>query len=181
MGAIGKQAAGGDELLHLRPRIGMTKHRQTKGRLGDEGVAANGLEGRASGIGRAFVVARNNHSVALRFDEDLRGAQHMAGRMQADHNLAERHPLAIGDRLRRAREMFAIAQAHDPKRLRGGEHRAMACARVIGLAMGDERPLHRPQGIDMKIACAAIEPRRREGENVVGRHGGQHRRFSSMF
>ncbi len=57
---------------------------------------------------------------------DLRRAQHMAGRMEFYPDVAELQFLAIGDRLRRAGKILAIAQPHDVERFLRRQHRAMA-------------------------------------------------------
>ena len=44
MSTIGKQSAGGDEFIRLKARVGMTKHRQAKRRLGDENIARHRLK-----------------------------------------------------------------------------------------------------------------------------------------
>jgi hypothetical protein len=58
---------------------------------------------------------------------------------------AELHAFAIGDRLRRAGEIVAVAQPHHVERLWRGQHRAMAGARMVGMGVRDQRALDRPR------------------------------------
>src|SRR5271165_6163547 len=81
----------------------------------------------------------------------------MAGRMEFDADVAEPDLLAIGDRLRAACKILPIAQPHHVERLLGGQYRAMAGAGVIGMAMGDQGPLHGADRIDVKAAGLAAE------------------------
>ena len=63
----------------------------------------------------------------------------MAGRMERDAHAAERHAFAIADRLRRAGEILAVAQPHQVERLLRRQHRAVAGARMVGMAVRDQR------------------------------------------
>ena len=64
--AIGEQGDRRQELVDLRPVVGMAEHRKAEGCLGDEGVAGDRLEGRASGIVGPLVVA-GDHDPAPRY------------------------------------------------------------------------------------------------------------------
>ena len=73
------------------PRIDLVKQRglggpavdgQAKGGLGDEGVAAHRLEGRAGAVGLGFVVARGDPHLPTMFEPHLGRPQHMACGMQ---------------------------------------------------------------------------------------------------
>ncbi len=88
----------------------------------------------------------------------LGGTQHVAGGDQADLHPIAGEGLAIADRLGLAAEVLAIAHRHDLKRLGGRHHHAVAGAGVVGMAMGDHRPLHRPHRVDEEIAGSAVEP-----------------------
>src|SRR5258708_31632666 len=81
----------------------------------------------------------------------------MAGGMEFDGDVAEPELLAIGDRLRAARKIVAIAQPHHVERFLGGQHRAMAGAGVVGMTMGDHGPLDRPHRVDMEAAGLAAK------------------------
>ena len=67
----------------------------------------------------------------------------------------------------------AVAHGHDAQGLPRRHDGAVARAGVIRMAMGDQRPLHRADRIDVEVAEGAIEPLRGLGEDVGGtqRHG----------
>ncbi len=73
--------------------------REREGRLGDEHVARDGLERRAGRIGAALVVARHDDALASVCQHCLRRAQDVAGRREADLDLADPHALAVSQRL----------------------------------------------------------------------------------
>ena len=83
---------------------------------------------------------------------------------------AERQRLAIADRLRRAGEILAVAQPHDVERLLRRQHRAVAGARMIGMAVRDQRLVDRPGRIDVEAAGLAADAGRGRNENVFGTH-----------
>jgi hypothetical protein len=53
----------------------------------------------------------------------------------------------------------------------GGEHRTVAGTRVVGMAVGDDRFVHRARGVDMEAADLAAEAGGRSQENIIGAHG----------
>ena len=81
----------------------------------------------------------------------------MAGGMKFDRDVAEPQLLAIADGLGAAGEIVAVAQPHHVERLLRGQHRAMAGAGVVGMAMGDHGPLDRPHRIDVEAAGLAAQ------------------------
>ena len=91
----------------------------------------------------------------------------MAGGMECDPNVAETNSLAVGDGLCAAGEIIAIAQPHDVERFLGGQHRAVARPGVVGMAMGDDGALDRPDRIDMKAAGLAAQARRRRASGYL--------------
>ncbi len=95
MRALRKQRDRRQQLLHLVRRIAMAEHRQAERRLGDEDVAGHHLERRAGRIGRVLVVAGGDDAGILAGHRDLRRAQHMAGGMEFDLDVAEPDFLAI--------------------------------------------------------------------------------------
>ena len=126
----------------------MAEDGQAEGRLGDEDVAGDGLEGRAGRIGAAFIVARDDDLLARMFEHDLGGAEDVASGDEADIHLAHANRLAIVDR---RPVLLPVADVHDRQRLRRREHPVMAAPGMIGMAMGDERQRLRPRGIDPGI------------------------------
>ena len=107
---------------------------------------------------------------AVRLDRDLRRAEHVAGGMEGHPGAVERHALAIADRLRGAREILAVAQPHEVERLLRGEHRAMAGARMVGMAMRDHGLLDRPGRVDVEAAGLAAHAGGRRQQDVFGTH-----------
>ena len=55
-------------------------------------------------------------------------------------------------------EMVAHAGCHDGQCLGGGKHMAMTFARMIGMTMGNNCPVHSAYRVDIKITQGAIEP-----------------------
>src|SRR5262249_19691939 len=113
VGPLREQRDGMQELADLGIRVAVAKYRQTKSGLGGEHVAGNELQRNAGRIGDVLVVAGSNDPAAARFDRDLRGAEHVPGRMEGHSRAVERDGFAITDRLRRAGEAFAVAQPHE--------------------------------------------------------------------
>ena len=103
MRALRKQRHRRQQLLHLIRRIAMAEHRQAKRRFGDEDVARHHLERRAGRIGRVLVIAGRDDAGVLAGHRDLRRAQHVAGGVEFDRDVAELDLLAVSDRLRACR------------------------------------------------------------------------------
>ena len=82
--------------------------------------------------------------------------------MEGDARLPDLPRLAEADRVE-----ADVAQpvAHYRGRGLGREVGVMAPARVIGMAMGDQRARHGAPGVDMEIARGAIDAAISEGEN----------------
>ena len=70
-----------------------------------------------------------------------------------------------------AGEILAVAQPHDVERFLRRQHRAMAGARMVGMAMRDQRLLDRPGRIDMEAAALAAHAGRGRQQDVFGAHG----------
>ena len=90
--------------------------------------------------------------------------------MEAHRDAADPQLLPVADRLNRAREVRAVAQAHQIDGLLCGQHRAMAGPRVVGVAMGDERAGHRPDRVDVKATARAIKSGGRGHKQVLRAH-----------
>jgi hypothetical protein len=146
----------------------VVEHGQAEGRLGDEDVALDGRERRACGVVAALVVAGDNGAAAAMLQHHLRAAEDMARRLQHDGDVAHGQPLAIGQRLGLAREVCAVAHAHDGQRLRRRRHLAVAGARMVAVAVGDDGAIHRPRGVDEEPAGLAIEPAGNGLQPVLG-------------
>ena len=78
----------------------------------------------------------------------------MAGGDEADLDLADPHALAIGDR---PRVLLAVAHAHDRQRLGRRPHLAMAAARMVAMAVGDQSARLGLRGIDPGIRRAHVD------------------------
>lgn len=96
----------------------------------------------------------------------------MTGGMKFDRDVAELQFLAIGDRLRAAGEMIAVAQPHHVERLLGGQDSAVAGSGVIGMTMGDHGALDRPHRVDMKTAGLAAQAGSSWQQDVLRTHVG---------
>ena len=78
--------------------------------------------------------------------------------------------LAVADRLGRAGEILAVAQPHEIERLLRRQHRAMTGARMVGMAVRDQRLFDRPGRVDVEVAELAAHAGGRRRENVFGTH-----------
>ena len=103
-------------------------------------------------------------------DSDLCRAEHMAGRIKGDGDAADAKRFAEPGCLGRTGEILSAAQCHYIERLPARQHRAMAGAGMVGMAVGDQRPRHRTHGIDEEIAGRAVEALRCRTEEVAGAH-----------
>ena len=111
MRPLRKLRDGSKELCDLGAVVGVTEHRQREGRLGDEHVAGDRLEGAAGRVEAALVVARCDDAHAALLHGDLRRAEDMAGRMKGDRHVTHRHGLADRRRLRGTGEALAHSEA----------------------------------------------------------------------
>ena len=145
----------------------MGEDREAEGGLGDEDVAGHGLETRAGRIAAALVVAGHDHGHTLPADHRLGRTQDVAGGDQRHGHAVMGRRLAPGDGLSADGEFLAIAFGHDRQGLGRGQDGAMTGAGVIGVAMGDHRPVHRPDRIDIKIARRAVESRGCRAQQVL--------------
>ncbi len=152
--AVGMGVQGGEQAVDLAARVGMAEDRQAECGFGDEDVAGDGFEGFAGGIGAALVVAGDDYPLASVGQQDLGGTEDMAGGHIADRDAVHADFFAIGHR--RARR-GAVAQGHDRQRFLRRPDMAVAAARMIGMAMGDERAFLRDGGIDPGIGRADID------------------------
>ena len=66
------------------------------------------------------------------------------------------------------KEPQAVAFAHDVQGLRRRQHRPVAGAGVVGVAVGDHRARHRTHRVDVEVAGRAIEPLGLRAEQVLG-------------
>ena len=165
-----KQRHRGQELRHFIGGIAMAKHRKAEGGFGDEHIARHHLERRAGRIGCVLVIAGRYDARSAMGDGDLRRAQYMSRRVECRADLAKRDGLAIGNRLRAAREVVAIAQPHHVERFLRRQHRTVAGARMIRMAVRDQRPFHRPHRIDVKAAGLAAQACGGRHQDVLGAH-----------
>ena len=94
----------------------------------------------------------------------------MAGGVERDRGAVERHTLAIGDGLRRAGEVRAVAQPHQIERLLRRQHGAVAGAGVVGMRVRDQCPLDRTSRVDVEAAGLAAHAGRRRHQDVFGAH-----------
>ena len=134
---------------------GPGEDRQAEGAFGDEAVAADRLEGFAEPVGGELVVARDHPDFAAALDADLGRAGNVAGGVERDRDAADPPPFSPADAL--GRDLAQPVTDHRQRRV-GCQVGAAAGPGVVGMAMGDQRPLHRPPGVDVEIGVGAVEP-----------------------
>ena len=105
-------------------------------------------------VGHPLVVAADDRARAPIVHRDLSTAQHMAGGGKPDPHFAQGDLFMPPQCLVRG---AAVTQprAHDRQCVGCRQHRAMAGARMIRVAMRDHRPIHRPQRVDEEPARLA--------------------------
>jgi hypothetical protein len=84
--------------------------------------------------------------------------------MQRHLHPAQRKGCALGMRLQRH---VAQPPAQDRRAARAAVVFTHARARVVTMAMGDDRARHRPPGIDVEIASGAVQPFRAQHHKIV--------------
>src|SRR3546814_1014379 len=89
----------------------------------------------------------------------------MARRHEGHADIADPDLFAIADGLRMSR--LAITRAHDGERLRRGEHMAVAAARMVRMAVGDERAFRRKRRIDPEIPGRRSEEHTSELQSLM--------------
>ena len=121
-----------------------------------------GTKRRAGRVGPALVIARDDDPLAFMLQHDLRRAEDMAGGDEADVDLADADRLVIGDRLPVLRP---VARLHDRQRLGRRQHRAVAAARMVGMAVGDqaralgcEGSIHASAGAHVDALGVGLDP-----------------------
>lgn len=139
-----------DDLLGLPAVNG-----EAESALGDEGVAGDGLEGMASGVGPGLVVAGDDPDLATMLDPDLSRTEDVAGWMKRDPDTVAFDGLAEGD----GGDGGVVAEpgAEDEQAGLGGEVGTRAPAGVIGVGVGDDGVIDGLPGVDVKVADLAVE------------------------
>ena len=92
----------------------------------------------------------------------------MAGRRQADVDVAETDGFAVGQRLLRGIRHILEAGAHDGERFGRGEGGTMARPGMITMSVRDECTRNRHGGIDIEVARLAVEAAGRRIEPRAG-------------
>lgn len=92
----------------------------------------------------------------------------MTGRNKGHLDTVANEGFAIGNGLTAAGEILAIADRHDRERLRRGDGDAVAGAGVVRMAMGDHRPVHGADRVDIEVARRAVEAARSGTEEIFG-------------
>ena len=95
----------------------------------------------------------------------------MEGYVDAIHGdrLAELRGLGFG------REIFAVTQAHDVERLCCRQHLGVTGTGVVGMAVGDQRALHRAGRVDVEAAGLGPKAGWRRAQEIFGAHAGEHK------
>ena len=162
---VGEQNAGAPRLpvgappvLDFRdgPRgIAPAEDRQAEGGFGDEGMAAQGLEGRAGGVGREFVVARDHPDFAVAFDADLRRAEDVAGGMEGDAHLSDADRSTVGFGLDGG--LVADAGAQQGRSRKRGQVGSRSGAGVVAVSVSNERAIDGEGRVDVEIPGGAVQ------------------------
>ena len=81
----------------------------------------------------------------------------MPGRNQPHINAADGCRLSIGDSLHPPGEIHAVSHGHYRQGLSRRQNRTVPGARMVGMAVGDDRPIHRTHRVDVEITRRTIE------------------------
>jgi hypothetical protein len=96
----------------------------------------------------------------------LRRAEHMPRRMQRNFDTAMHDFFAIFQRL----YLYCTEpRTHHTLRLGVCKVMPVASACMVGMCVGDDRAVHRPPRVDIKISCRAIQTLRALHDQVHGR------------
>ena len=101
--------------------------------------------------------------------------------MEFDFDVAEPDFLAVAHRLRARSKIVAIAQPHHVERFLRGEHRAMAGAGMVGMAVGNDGALDRADRVDMEAARLAAQAGGNGHQDVLRPHSVYIGRLAAMF
>ncbi len=134
--AVGVGVKCGQKAIDFAAGIGMAEDGEAEGRFGDEDVAGDWLERLAGGVGTALIVTGDDDALPCMFEQDLRGAEDVAGGDVGYIDAAHADLLAIADGGAAGR---SVAQGHDGEGFLGRPDMAVAAARVVGVTVGDER------------------------------------------
>ena len=118
---------------------------------------ADEFEAGAGRVGAALIIAGDDGARPAIFEQHLCAAKDMPGGIECHAGLAALHDFAIGDPLAAAGKILAIADGHDPQRLLGREHGAMAGPRMVRMAMRDDGAVHGASRVDIGFGGRAIE------------------------
>ncbi len=163
---IGEENAGRALLLVLPPpgvdvgchvvRVGPVENRKPEGGLGDESVAAQRLEGRAGRVRMALEIAGDDPHLAPVLHPDLGRAEDVSGRMQRQPDAVEDERGPVWQFL----DMDGLAQPDSQQAgaFRGREIAPAPRPGVVGVRVGDDRPVDRLPGVDKKTAIPAVQP-----------------------
>ena len=113
-----------------------------------------------------LVVARGDPDLAAMLDPDLRRAQHMAGGMKGDADAASAENVAIGDGL--DGDVRAEPLSQDGRAVALADVKLSAGARVIAMAVRDQRPADRAPGVNVEIAWLTIQAILCDNDKVHG-------------
>ena len=154
-----------------RPRLGrlVAEHGQRERRLGDEHVARHDFEGRAGRIGCALVVAGDDGALAVPVEHDLRRAEDVPGRRQANRHAVDVARCAQRLRLEGARALRPHAHLHDLDGLGRRQHGAVPGARVVAMAVRDDGAIDGARRIDDRSRRARSRARGRSDRAICRR------------
>lgn len=128
---------------------------QAEGGLGDQGVAALGLEGGGGGVGAALVVAGDHPHLAPVFHPHLGRPQHVPRRVEGNVDPVEGSALAPVHGIQG--RVGAEAGSEYPFPGPGHQVRPGPGPGVVGVGVGEHGPIHRTPRVDPESAHGAVE------------------------
>lgn len=144
---------------------GVGEDRQAEGAFGDEAVTWHRLERLGQAVGLGLVVAGDDPDLAIHLDPDLGRTGDVAGGMKGHLRAADLARFAVVDRVEGD---LAQTVAHHGRGGGGRQIAGVAGPGVVGVAMGDERPVDRTPRVDEEIAGGAVDALRFEFQNHAG-------------
>ena len=122
--------------------------RKREGRLGDEGVTGDRLEGHAGRIRLPLVVPGDDPHLATVLDADLRRPEDVAGGMERHPGLADRQGFAVGQCFN---DRVGDAAAQNRLARRRAQVARRARTRMVAVRVRHERALDRLPRIDVEV------------------------------
>ena len=138
---------------------------KTEGGLGDEGVAADRLEGRARGVRLGLVVAGDDPDVAFVLEPNLGGSENMAGGNERYRDAVDVPDFVIVQELYGG--VAAESGSQNACAFRGRHVMPAAPARMVAMRVRDDGAVHGEPRIDVEIGGLTVEAAVGDAEHGV--------------